>query len=890
LKHDRPAARPERGHGRALKLVRGILLAGAALLAAPLAAASAYEAALPAELHASPDLCAYAPCRDVLPGADSFSPRKGRPAYVEGYRGAGAQRSLAGYVFLSSDTSDIPAYSGKPVVTLVGMDATGHITGVKVLKHSEPILLVGIPESALAKFIGQYLGRFAGDKVKIGKGRSGDDPGGVDAISGATVTVIAENQTIMRGAYEVARQVGLVKASARPQAKLAPFHGRMSWSALVSEGSIGRLTVDASQLGLPPATEPYVDLWFGDLAAPDVGRNVLGDATYAGLMQELKPGEHAIFVVGNGTESFKGSAFVRGGIFDRIQLRQGHDTLTFRDTDYRNLYGIAAEGAPSYRESGIFIVRDAAFSQAYPWKLVFLGNRRDPATGAKTFEDFEAEYWLPDRALEGGRPQVEKPESAWVGIWKADAIPLAAFALLLAAVSVLYAKRDKLVRRANHKDQRWISLPRYLAWMLAIGFVGFYLKAQPSVTQVLTWFHAILFEWHWELFLSDPFIFVFWWFIIVGVFFVGRGLFCGWLCPYGALSEMAYKLGAAIGLKRFQFQLPKRWHDRLKWVKYAVFAGLLAVSFHSMGTAEKLAEVEPFKTTFLVGVWNRSWPYVLFWGVLLGWSMLSERPFCKYLCPLGAGLAIPSTFRNFRLKRKAECDTCHACQKACGSQAIDDQGRIDSRECLLCLECQVLYYDDHACPPLAKERKARTKAGLALTRINGAGYFEPLRVIPIAAAPVESTERNPRERLATGPANRDAGRARWLWEEAKFHLLPWAGGQEGRRRWINALGMGLAVVVTFAWLLSGTGRIGPAAIIAWWIGWSVYEVESRMANLPWIKEGRWWKRDFRRGTLADIASYVATKNLLIGIALFGVLHSAGALHALERMEALRWLR
>jgi hypothetical protein len=101
--------------------------------------------------------------------------------------------------------------------------------------------------------------------------------------------------------------------------------------------------------------------------------------------------------------------------------------------------------------------------------------------------------------------------------------------------------------------------------------------------------------------------------------------------------------------------------------------------------------------------------------------------------------------------------------------------------------------------------------------------------------------------------------------------------------------MVLAVAVTFAWLASGTGRIGPAAIAAWWIGWSVYEVASRMANLPWIKEGGWWKRDFRRGTFADILAYVATKNLVVGALVFGVLHSVGALHFLAQMESLRWL-
>ena len=868
--------------GGSLTAARTLLVALFALFASH-AFAGAYEAALPPNLESAADLCALAPCKDVLPAAEAFSSRKGQPPYVEAYAGSGVGRRLVGYVFLSTDVVNVQGYSGKPLVTLVGMDASGHVTGAKVLKHSEPILLVGIPEDALTRFVHQFVGRLASQRVQIGQAHD-SDAATIDAISGATVTVLAENQTIMQSAYAIAREVGIVKAAARPPAKLAPFHGRMTWKALVDEGAVERLTVHPAELGLPATGEPYIDMYFGDLVAPDVGRSILGDAGYARLVSSLADGEQAIFIAANGTGSFKGSAFVRGGIFDRIHVRQDHDTFTFRDADYRNLYGIEAAGAPALRESGIFIVRSHAFSAAYPWRLVFLANRIDQASGAKTFVNFEREYWLPARMLVGGRPQVAKEEAAWVEVWRADAAKLAALVAVLAVASLTYAFRDRLVRRATRRDKRIVEWPRYAFLVLAVGFLGFYLKAQPSITQVLTWFHALLFEWHWELFLSDPFVFVFWWFVIIGVFFVGRGLFCGWLCPYGGLQELAFRIAGKLGLARFQFALPKRWHDRLKWVKYAAFGVLLAVSFHSMGTAERLAEVEPFKTTFLVGVLNRSWPYALFFATLLAWAMLSERPFCKYLCPLGAGLAIPSTFRNFALKRKAECVTCHACQKGCSSQAIDDAGRIDQRECLLCLDCQILYYDPHACPPLAKERKARERAGVALTRISGKGYYEP--VIPIVpAAPAAATPRTPAP-VPLRVADPDAAWPRWLWEEAKFHLLPW---RADRHDWLKAAGIGLAVVVTSMWLLTGAGRMGPAAVIAWWIGWSVYEVASRSANLPWIKDGRWWKREFRPGTTADIMAYVATKNLLVGVLVFGALHSAGMLDLLSRLEALRWM-
>jgi len=107
-----------------------LLLAG--LLSAASAHAGSYEAALPLELATAKDMCALVPCREVFPGALSFSERMGQPPYVEAYGEAQAgKRKLLGYVMLSTDITDTPAYSGKPVVTLIGLDVSGHFVGLK---------------------------------------------------------------------------------------------------------------------------------------------------------------------------------------------------------------------------------------------------------------------------------------------------------------------------------------------------------------------------------------------------------------------------------------------------------------------------------------------------------------------------------------------------------------------------------------------------------------------------------------------------------------------------------------------------------------------------------------------------------------------------------------
>jgi NosR/NirI family nitrous oxide reductase transcriptional regulator len=866
--------------GRQIKAFWAVLLLTLSLFA-PRVMASAYEAELPANLSTAKDMCALLPCAEVFPGAKHFSERKGQPSYVEAYDRNAPDKKLLGYVMLSTDITDTPAYSGKPVVTLIGMDLTGRFVGVKVLKHSEPILLLGIPESALINFNNQYLGQSVADKLEVGPSRPEEDVIGLDAISGATVTVIAQNQVVMMSGAAVARQTGIIQPTVRDPARFAVTGKRYDWAQLMQMGAVQRLVVTPEQVGLPRGPEPFIELWFGDLNHPDLGRSLLGDNGYDSLRSRLQDTESAFFLIRSaGAESFKGSGFVRGGIYDRVQVKQGADAFTFRDLDSYNLYGLEAAGAPRYTESAIFVIRSKSFSAAHPWKLAFLGNRVDRATGHRSFAVFESKYWLPDNVLEGGRPKVVEPDAPWVRVWKNQSWQIALFALVLVAVTVVYAFREKLTRLSTHKNKWPVNAFKYSFWAISMAWIGFGLMAQPSITQVLTWFHALLFQWTWSLFLSDPFIFLFWIFIIVTVFLFGRGLFCGWMCPFGSLQETIFKIAKALGLKRFQTQVPQKWHDRLKWLKYAVFFFLLTVSMFSMGLAEKLSEVEPFKTTFLVGVMNRSWPYGLFVAAILGVSIFIERPYCKYICPLGASLAMPSTFRWFGLKRKQDCNSCKACAVGCGAQAIDADGRIDHRECLHCLDCMILYTDTKGCPPLAKERKRREKDGLEITPIGVNGYFIPIHPATSHADQISAkAAKGPDPRMPTDPTlpahKRGVGFVAWFFLELRDHIWPWSTEGWRSQRALQVAGLSLAVAATVAWGMAAVGSLSSSAIIAWWFGWSLYEVLIRLSGRRYVKDGPWWRDHYRVAGVMDMLSYVGFKNLLIGAALFLALKSMG---------------
>lgn len=141
--------------------------------------------------------------RSIFPEADAYGGFEGTPPSVAVYQGG----KRIGYIFLTEDVLRIPAYSGKPINTMVGLDLEGRIAGLAIVKHDEPILAVGITPERLNRYVAQYEGKSAFDKVIIGARREGHVA--IDGITGATITVMVENATVMRSARLVAEARGI---------------------------------------------------------------------------------------------------------------------------------------------------------------------------------------------------------------------------------------------------------------------------------------------------------------------------------------------------------------------------------------------------------------------------------------------------------------------------------------------------------------------------------------------------------------------------------------------------------------------------------------------------------------------------------------------------------
>ncbi|QTN48035.1 regulatory protein NosR [Ectopseudomonas mendocina] len=659
-----------------------------------------------------------------FPDADSLSEAAGKYQVRTLRKG----EEVLGYAFQSIHVTDMPAYSGKPINMQVLLDPQGVILDAYLLEHHEPIVLIGIPEQKIHDFNAHYSGVKAGQRVVVGRS-SDPDAVTVDAVTGATVTVMVINEIVMRAAHAVAVDLGLIEVGShvrpRPSRVREDVYHEADWSELTGNGAIRRLHLTRGQVddafngteaeGIDVAApeqreETFIDLYVAPLNPPTVGRNLLGERQYAELIGSLKPGEQAFAVLGNGGYSFKGSGYVRGGIFDRVQLRQFGDVISFRDLDFIRLSDVYADGMPEFFEMAIFIARKQhAFDPGSKWSLELLVRRQiGPVEGI--FTSFELPYQIPEDYIE--RPQPTAAELAaieeanrplWVNIWYQKSFQIGVLLVALGLLTVILFLQDSFARK-----------PQFLHWLrrgyllFTVFFIGWYALGQLSVVNVLTFVHAVFQDFRWELFLTDPIIFVLWVFTAASILLWGRGVFCGWLCPFGALQELLNELARKIRIP--QYELPFAVHERLWAIKYIVLLVLFGLSLESMMLAEKAAEVEPFKTAITLK-FDRQWWFVLYVVVLLLVNLFTRKVYCRYICPLGAALAIPSKFRLFDwLKRRKECgNPCQLCAKECEIQAIHPDGRINGNECHYCLDCQMTYHNDNKCPPLINKRKKRGK-------------------------------------------------------------------------------------------------------------------------------------------------------------------------------------
>ena len=664
----------------------------------------------------------YPEVRRYFPTATRFDDITGKPPAAAVHDGD----KVIGYVFESVMVAPVPAYSGDPVNILMAIDENGKILGTRVLQQNEPILLVGIPVQKLYDFVARYVGHNVKDKIVVGgSGAAGTIK--IDAISSATVTSMVVNETIMNAALDVAISrhlvTGTLATKSAPATVRADYFKKADWQQLTGNGAFRRLhvtrgtVVDAfkgqPESGLEddptaPASghegDSFIDLYYADTTPPTVGRNLLGDTNYKAMMQALSPGDEAIAVVANGVYSYKGLGYVRGGIYDRLHIVQDGKLFLFKDTDYVALDNPVLAGMPTFNEKGIFILHHGkGFNPGAPWTLQLL-VRRQIGPLKSIYSTFTGSYQIPaDYVIQPKVSPIPDDAPLWVKVWYGRRFEIAVLVAGLFFLSMILVFQDWVVKRPKLLERVRVGFLIY-----TVVFIGWYGLAQLSVVNILTFVNSVIHGFHWSTFLMDPLIFILWTFVAVSLLLVGRGVYCGWLCPFGAMQVLINKV--AVKFKVPQLEPPSYVHERLWAIKYIILLFLFGLSLQSVGLAERFSEVEPFKTAVNLH-FMRSWGFVLYAVILLVAAAFINKFFCRYICPLGAGLAVSGRWRLFEwLRRRKECGhPCQVCAVECEVRAISPLGPINYNECHYCLDCQVTYNNDHKCPPLVERRKKKEK-------------------------------------------------------------------------------------------------------------------------------------------------------------------------------------
>lgn len=248
------------------------------------------------------------------------------------------------------------------------------------------------------------------------------------------------------------------------------------------------------------------------------------------------------------------------------------------------------------------------------------------------------------------------------------------------------------------KDRFWAGIPFYAGfWALIFGLaVVFYLFKWKHLRQPLLFLSAIFFGFflggvpnpingifevlaNHQVLLNIGLIL-----LPLGLSFIWGRFYCGWICPLGAIQEFLNPAPEGRSL-------PQPLDRVLKYLKYILLAVFGYLSWYS--THNLWLKYDPSQTLF---TFNGSFTAIIILISILLISIWVSRPFCRYLCPLGAILAITSRLAPFKMRADAKkCMVCGKCRTGeCPMDAVSafnpeiDLPNIDNAECIKCSRCQ----------------------------------------------------------------------------------------------------------------------------------------------------------------------------------------------------------
>ena len=184
---------------------------------------------------------------------------------------------------------------------------------------------------------------------------------------------------------------------------------------------------------------------------------------------------------------------------------------------------------------------------------------------------------------------------------------------------------------------------------------------------------------------------------------IGRGV-CGYLCPFGLVQDLLHKIPFVKKIETFKGDKALRKAKYLILLVFVILLPLFLVDIIGQGAPYFCKLICP------VGMMEGGIPLVLMnksmrgaIGFLYAWkvlililtiflSIVIYRPFCKYICPLGAIYSLFNSVSLFRYTLDHQkCIHCGRCRAVCEMQC-DPVKNCNDLECIRCGKCK------NACP------------------------------------------------------------------------------------------------------------------------------------------------------------------------------------------------
>jgi len=608
-------------------------------------------------------------------------------------------QTTIGYIYSTWDMVKSLGYDRSPYEIIIGLNTSGTIAGAKLTYHNEPLFEHDVSEEDLLK----YVERTKDINIANGMAKSSTDkPIRPDTVHRGTISSNLMHQAIFKSSRNVALYIGLYDNQNTNRLNYLK-EINLNWDQLVENNYVvykkNYISESLKDHNNKNKITKYSEIAITLITPRAIGYNVLKKNRHDKYMASLNSKDHAILIAGNGY-SYKGDKWRSSKKFERIRLVQGESILEFNASDHTRISKIQSKNSPIFKEVSIFKIDSKYnFDPTKAWYLELLNINYQ----GNNIDNIIIPYLINEELI----IKKVKELPMWANVWLDSKFRILILCFALFILTFITIFQDKISK--YRKIFRVIRIT-YLSFTLI--WIGWYAGAQLSIFNILSIVRIPITGADLSYFLIDPLIFIILVFTLITTLILGRGLFCGWLCPFGALQELISWISNIIGIKKKE--IPEKYYSKLWTIKYFILVSIIGISFISMETASTIAEVEPFKTA-IMRHFNRGLPYVSYAVILLSLSVFMERGFCRFICPLGGSLAVIGKLRiTDHLKRRKECGSpCNVCSNSCPVKAIPlqgiDKGKIIMSECFRCLDCQLEYIDTKRCPPLANIQKLKLK-------------------------------------------------------------------------------------------------------------------------------------------------------------------------------------